>query len=51
MVSVCSSQYVDRYIEENMNLYDSVELLYGNKVDLEGEVVLCSENQNNKIIK
>ena len=34
-----------------MNVYDSVELLYGNKVDLEGKVVLCSKNQSNKIIK
>ena len=34
-----------------MNLYESVELLYGNQVDLEGEVVLCSENRSNKTIK
>ena len=36
MVTVCSSQYVDCYIEEIMNVYDSVGLLYGYKVDLEG---------------
>ena len=34
-----------------MNVNDLVELLYGNKVDFEEEVVLCSENQSNKIIK
>ena len=34
-----------------MNLYESFELLYGNQVDLEGGVVLCSENRSNKTIK